>query len=100
MTNGSAASNGLWVPAKRYAGSSNGVMAATSSNGLGGSAFVNTYHMQDQVGVARHVHHQEQVIGRSTIPPLETNGKYSCPRCERKFESKKICSDHKARCIL
>ena len=37
---------------------------------------------------------------RTNAPPLETKGRYSCPRCERKFESKKLCTDHKSRCMV
>ncbi len=44
-----------------------------------------------QVGVAR---------GVSVPPPLQTKGRYSCPRCERKFEHKKDCNDHKTRCMV
>lgn len=33
------------------------------------------------------------------IPPLETRGKYSCPRCARRFADKSEFSDHKVRCI-
>lgn len=33
-------------------------------------------------------------------PPLQTTGKYCCPRCERKFDNKKMFSDHKTRCIV
>ena len=33
------------------------------------------------------------------IPPLETKGKYSCPRCARRFADKTEFTDHKIRCI-
>ena len=33
------------------------------------------------------------------IPKVESKGKYSCPRCARKFASKADCNDHKARCM-
>lgn len=37
---------------------------------------------------------------RTNAPPLETKGRYSCPRCQRKFENKKLCTDHKSRCMV
>lgn len=33
------------------------------------------------------------------IPPMETQGKFSCPRCARRFVEKSEFSDHKIRCI-
>ena len=35
----------------------------------------------------------------SQIPPLETKGKYSCPRCARRFGDRTDCDDHKTRCL-
>ena len=46
---------------------------------------------------------QQLVVGTGqpqVIPPkVELKGKYSCPRCARKFAHKADCSDHKARCM-
>lgn len=33
------------------------------------------------------------------IPPMETVGKFSCPRCARRFVERSEFSDHKIRCI-
>ena len=33
------------------------------------------------------------------VPTVESKGKYACPRCARRFNSKADCSDHKARCM-
>ena len=33
------------------------------------------------------------------FPPIDSKGKYQCPRCARKFMRKADCIDHKARCI-
>ena len=35
----------------------------------------------------------------SQIPPLQTKGKYSCPRCARRFTARTDCEDHKVRCL-
>ena len=44
--------------------------------------------------------YQDTGIGCSNTPPLEMKGKYSCPRCERKFENKIIWTDHKSRFVV
>ena len=44
--------------------------------------------------------YQEHVIPRSSVPPMETKGRYSCPRCERKFVKKTDCTEHKKRCMV
>ncbi len=36
----------------------------------------------------------------SHIPPLESKGKHSCPRCGRRFSKKSDCEDHKVRCLI
>lgn len=51
---------------------------------------------------------QQLVVGGSgqpaqqtqiAIPRVESKGKYACPRCARRFNSKTDCNDHKARCM-
>lgn len=51
---------------------------------------------------------QQLVVGGSgqaaqqapvAIPRVESKGKYSCPRCARRFNYKTDCNDHKARCM-
>ena len=50
---------------------------------------------------------QQLVVGGGTghgpqaqvIPRVESKGRYACPRCARRFNSKIDCNDHKARCM-
>lgn len=95
------------LPQRHHNGYANGVGVSSSNNGyangVGISPSNNGY--ANGVGVSpsnsRPVYQQEQqVIGRNIAPPLETKGRYSCPRCERKFENKRDCNDHKSRCVL
>lgn len=91
MTNGST-----YTP-HRLNGYSNGV-PQVRSNLAGGGGLASTYHIveSEDVKLAKPVYQD----GRSNAPPLETKGKYSCPRCERKFESNRIWTDHKIRCMV
>ena len=36
----------------------------------------------------------------SHIPPMESKGRFSCPRCGRRFSKKNECDDHKIRCLI
>ncbi len=33
------------------------------------------------------------------VPPLQTKGRFKCPRCARRFLNNADCNDHKTRCI-
>lgn len=92
MTNGTA-----HHPPQRHNGYTNGI---AHSNGAG-NRVEKSHHFVDpeDVNLPRPVY-QEAGIGRTNAPPLETKGKYSCPRCERKFENKRIWTDHKSRCVV
>ena len=47
-------------------------------------------------GTAPHMYANPDV---SKIPPLQTKGKYSCPRCARRFGARTDCDDHILRCL-
>ena len=48
---------------------------------------------------------QQLVVGGTgssqgqVVPRVESRGKYACPRCARRFNSRADCNDHKARCM-
>lgn len=94
MTN--ASSNHHHTPQRH-----NGYSNAPAHSNAGGNTLASSYHIvePEDVNLARPVY-QDAGMGRNNAPPLETKGKYSCPRCERKFESKRTWTDHKSRCMV
>ncbi len=106
MTNGSTTNRSSTAPPHsngHHNGYANGL---TATNGVapntagGNNPMAPSYHAMEVIeqNPVRPVI-QDQGIPR-TNGPLETKGRFSCPRCERKFENKRIWTDHKSRCIV
>ena len=79
-------------------GYANGVSNEILVNGLG-----ETFHLVENDGL---IPRQQMVLGERVmgwsnhVPPMETRGRYTCPRCERKFENKSDFNNHKIRCVV
>ena len=78
-------------------GLGNNSSASPHRNRVGvANGFSNGVGMANGVGVINGVYPAPPT---SAIPPMETKGRYSCPRCGRKFKVKADCTDHKERCL-